>query len=216
MNKQLNSWILFFLLASLCANAQTDDFSKYNLQFDLGFASTLHYDEPINLTQCIEGCSAQEQDAAITSSFNFSFYRNFDNHHGLKLGVGFFGFEYSESGIGGIGDGNVSSYELDNSWNFYGIAIGYRYILNPDANFTVFAENDFIYDIPAENYNIITSGLSIQPKIGVLYDFNDQWQLLAQGFFRSALTSYSETDIVDDYKPYAYGVNFGVNFNFFK
>jgi hypothetical protein len=214
MNKLNDYFILLFILSYGFTSAQTNDFNKYSLQLNFGFAITFHYDSPVNLNQCIEGCFPQEQESKLTTNAELSVYRNFDKHHGLNIGIGFFGFDYSESGTGGIGDGGFAPYTFENSWDFYGISLGYRYILNPDANFSVFAENDFIYDISAENYDVITNGLSIQPKVGVLYDFNDKWQLLAQGFFRSALTSYSNTDIVDEYKPYAYGINIGVNFNF--
>ncbi|WP_423999126.1 hypothetical protein [Maribacter sp. IgM3_T14_3] len=191
---------------------QDNTVSKYSLQFNLGVSRTLHYNQPLSLIQCIEGCFPEEQKPRISPNVNFSIYRNIDDKNSLKLGFGSSSYRFWESGQSNVGDGvTFVPFELVQRWSFYGLSLGYRYVLNSEKKVRLFVENEFIYEIPVQHYELLKSGIAIKPKIGAMLSINDRWSILAEGFFKSALTIYSDKNFGEDYRPYAYGIQLGIN-----
>lgn len=202
--------ILFINSELLCS--QKVDSSKYSLQLTLGLSNTLHYNKPVNLNfRCIEGCFPEEQNSRLTPNIGFSLYRNFNQRNSLKIGVGASSYRYWERGQAGNGGGGFGPYEFINRWSFYGISLGYRYIFNSENRVNVFLENDFVYEIPLDVNRNITSGFAIQPKIGAIVKLNNNWNFIAQGYYKSSLTAYSDKGWGKEYKPYAYGIQLGIN-----
>jgi hypothetical protein len=186
--------------------------SKYSLQFNLGLSRTLHYNQPVSLIQCIEGCFPEEQKSRISPNVNLSIYRDFNHKNSLKISFGSSSYRFWERGQVNVGDGiTFLPFESVHRWSFYGLSLGYRYILNPKKKVRLFVENEFIYEIPTQDYALFKSGLAIQPKIGAILSINDRWSILAEGLFKSALTIYSDKNFGEDYRPYAYGIQIGVN-----
>ena len=185
--------------------------SKYSLQLNLGLSRTLHYNRPVAQNQCIEGCFPEVQKPRNTPNGSLSLYRELNHKNSFKIGLGASNYTYREIGLAGDGGGTFSPYELTNRWSFYGLSIGYRYIFNQEIKVRPFIENDFVYEIPTEDYALLKSGLAIQPKIGAILSINTNWSILAEGFYKSALTTYSDKDYGKDYKPYAYGIQLGIN-----
>lgn len=213
----MKNYLITVLLALLtCPNpllAQDDAKREYNLQLDIGLLNTLHYNQPVSLNQCIEGCNPEDQDAKLASAFGLNLYRGVDSKNSLKIGFGLSSYRYDEIGQGGTGDGSLAAYEIANKWNFYGISLGYKYTFNPKHQLSFFLEGDVIYELPTDDYTFIQSGLAVQPKIGAQLSINQRWNLIAEGLFKSALTNYSDKNFGDDYKPYAFGIQVGVNFS---
>lgn len=205
------------LLTVLFINSETlfsqePESSKYNLQLTLGISNTLHHNQPVNLNYgCIEGCFPEDQKSRVTPNINFSLYRAFNLKNSLKIGLGSSSYRYWERGQTGNGGGSFSPYELINRRSFYGLSLGYRYIFNTEKKVNFFIENDFVYEIPVEDYAFIKNSFAIQPKIGAIIKMNTNWSFIAQGFYKSALTKYSDKAWGKEYKPYAYGIQLGIN-----
>lgn len=191
--------------------AQDTNLSKYSLQLNLQLSRTLHYNQPVNLNQCIEGCFAEEQKSRITPNINFSLYRDFNKKNSLKIGLGSSSYRYFEKGMTNTGGGDFLPYESTTKWSFYSLYAGFRHIFTPLKKVKLFLENDFIYEIPAVDYGLTKNGFAIQPKIGAIINLSDNWSVIAEGFYKSGITNYKEKDFGKDYIPYAYGLQLGVN-----
>jgi hypothetical protein len=206
-----------FLLTILFVNSellfsQKTKSAKYNLQLNLGVSNTLHYNRPVNLNfGCFEGCFPEEQNSRITPNVDFNIYRILNQNNSLKIGFGVSSYRYWERGQEGDGGGGLAPYESIKRWSFYGLSIGYRYIFYSEKKVNLFIENDFVYEIPIDDNRYITNGFAIQPKIGAIIKFNSNWSFIAHGFYKTSLTEYSETGWGKEYKPYAYGVQLGIN-----
>lgn len=213
----MESFLRIVILTMLFSNptillSQDDPKREYSVQLNLGLSRTLHYNQPVNLIQCIEGCFPEEQTAKTTPNGNLNLYRDFDKKNSLKIGFGASSYKFEERGQSNIGDGvTFVPVESVRRWSFYGFSVGYRYIFNSEKKVRLFIENDFIYEIPTEDYPLFQSGLAIQPKIGAILGIDNNWSIIAEGFYKSALTVYSDKDFGKDYKPYAYGIQLGVN-----
>ncbi|WP_298480066.1 hypothetical protein [uncultured Maribacter sp.] len=204
--------LIFLFITPVVLLSQDKNQSNYGLQFSLGVARTLHYNQPVNLIQCDEGCFPEEQKPKISPTVNFSIYRDFNNKNSLKLGFGSSSYRFWEKGQSNVGDGvTFVPFESVQRWSFYGFTLGYRYIFNPEKKVRIFVENEFRYEIPTQNYGLLKSGLAIQPKIGAILSINNNWSILVEGFFKSGLTIYSDKNFGEDYRPYAYGIQLGVN-----
>jgi len=199
----LNSELLF---------SQKNTSSKYNLQLNLGVSNTLHYNRPVNLNfRCFEGCFPEEQKSRITPNVDFNIYRNLNQNNSLKIGFGVSSYRYWERGQAGDGGGGFSPYEFINEWSFYGLSLGYRYIFHSEKKVNLFIENDFVYEIPINESRNITNGFAIQPKIGAIIKMNANWSFIAHGFYKSSLTKYSDKGWGKEYRPYAIGIQLGLN-----
>ncbi|PIB39157.1 hypothetical protein [Maribacter sp. 4G9] len=213
----MKNYIHISILLILFTNAeiaigQDSEQSKYSIQFNLGISRTLHYNQPVNLFQSLEGSFPEEQKPRNSPNVNLSIYRDFNSKNSLKIGFGSSSYRFWERAQSNVGDGiTFVTVESVRRWSFYGLSLGYRFILNPERKVRLFVENEFIYEIPTQNYALLKSGLAIQPKIGGILNLNDNWSILVEGFFKSALTMYSDKNFGEDYKPYAYGVQLGVN-----
>ena len=117
----------------------------------------------------------------------------------LKIGLGASIYRYWEKGLAGDGGGTSSPYELTHNGAFMVYLYGYRYIFNTEIKVRPFIENDFVYEIPTEDYALLKSGLAIQPKIGAILGINTNWSILMEGFYKSVLTTYSDKDFRKDY-----------------
>lgn len=191
--------------------AQDINISKYSLQLNLGLSSTLHYNQPVNVNQCIEGCFPEEQNSRMTSNINFSLYRGFNKKNSLKIGLGSFSYRYFEKGMASTGGRDFLPYESTRRKSFYGLHIGLRHIFTPLKKFELFLENDFIYEISVVNYGLIKNGFAIQPKIGAIINISDNWSVIVEGFYKSGITKYNKENFGKDYIPYAYGLQLGAN-----
>jgi len=203
---------ILFLIGNL-ACAQTDNFNKYNLKFHVGTASTLHQNAPINFNQFTEGNIPEEQEAEYVPCLGLSLYRSLNPKFSLKVGLGYIRYSYTERGIGGVGDGTFSDYEFRADRDFYNINIGYRYIFNPDNMFRFFVEGSLMYEIAGEDYSSIENGLALQTMLGLIFKITDKVNISTEGLFRTALTSYTGNNLVNDYKPFAGGFQIGIHFN---
>jgi len=208
--KHLTSFLILAMLLTSSEILFGQD-RNYSLQLNLGLSRTLHYNQPVNQNRCIEGCFPEQQKSRNTPNGSLNLYRELNQENSLKLGLGASSYRYWEKGLAGDGGGTSSPYELTNRWSFYGISLGYRYIFKTEKKVRFFLENDFIYEVPTEDYPLLKSGLAIQPKIGGILSINSNWSIIAQGFYKSALTVYSDKDFGKDYRPYAYGIQFGIN-----
>lgn len=207
--------LLFTLLFINSKNliGQDTSSSKYSLQLILGLAKTFHHNQPVNFSRCIEGCIPDEQKSRIAPNINLSLYRAITQKSSLKLGFGTSSYKYWEKGRGSDGSTSFYPYEFTNKLSFYGLSLGYRYIFNQQKKVKLFIENEFIYETPVNSeYNYaIKNGLAIQPKIGAIMNLNTNWSIVSEAFYKSALISYGDKDFGEDYRPYAYGIQLGVN-----
>ena len=206
------SLIVMLLITTKTLLSQDRPNSNYSIQVNLGIAKTLHYDQPVNLIQCIEACFPEEQKAKITPNGNLNLYRDFNKRNSIKIGFGASSYKFEERGQSNVGDGETFvPFESVRRWSFYGFSLGYRHIFNAEKKVRFFIENDFIYEIPAQDYALLKSGLAVQPKIGAILSINNNWSIVGEGFFKSALSVYSDKDFGEDYRPYAYGIQLGLN-----
>jgi len=204
--------LIAFFFSPTCLLSQDDKPRKFSLQFNLGLARTFHFSQPVQgLFLCFEGCRSEEQKARIAPNFNFSLYRDFNESHSLKIGYGRYNYRYWERGLSSAGGDELFPYESTLRWEFDGISIGYRHTFNSTKKVRLFIASELIYEIPI-GPALIKNGVAVQPKFGAIINLTNRWSFVGEAFYKNAVTNYSDNPRGDNYVPYAYGIQLGINF----
>ncbi len=91
-DKNLKTFIVIFILNTFSAIILAQDEyppKKYSIQLTNGIAKTFHYNDPVSISACTEGCPADEQKASIGTIIDLHVYRTFNSKNSFKLGIGF-------------------------------------------------------------------------------------------------------------------------------
>ena len=185
---------------------------KYSLQLDLGLSRTFHYNQPINLNPCIEGCFPENQKPRITPNIELGIYRDLNAKNSFKIGIGVSSYKFWEEGMAGTGGGDYLPFQQTVRHSFYNISAGFRHIFNDQTKVKVFFEPNMLYEIPVKDYYLLPkNGVAAKLKLGTLINLSNKWGLIAEGFYQSGITRYNERDFGKDYIPFAYGLQFGLN-----
>jgi len=214
----MKNWIVFTLAAILfvlpkITLAQNKDERKYSIQFSYGVAKTLHYNQPVNLVLCFEGCIAEEQEERSAPNVDLSVYRNLNRKNSVKVGIGFSAYKFWESGGISPGSGGLSPYETTRELKYFTISTGYRHIFETSKLISPFFETDLLWEIHRdESYFLKKSGIALKPQVGFIVRVSNSFNILVDGFYKSGIVPYNKESILNEnYIPYGYGLEVGMN-----
>lgn len=210
------SKVLLILLSCICSTklfAQDTLVQRYSLQLDYGLSRTLHYQEPINLTLCFEGCFAEEQKASFASNIHATIYRSFNQRNSLKFGLGMSKYRFLEKGLASPGDPSLLLYERIRALRYWNVSLGLRHIIAQKKQVYLFTEVDLIYEhLISGPYLVKRNGMAIKPQIGILTKLSDKWTVVISGFYKTGFIHYNKEDYrTKVYIPFAYGLQIGFN-----
>lgn len=187
--------------------------TKYSLQLDYGLSNTLHYQQPVNLILCFEGCFAEEQKARLASNIHANIYRSFNLKNSLKFGLGISKYRFLEKGLASPGDDSLLPYEDIRELRYWNISLGFRHIITQKKQVQLFSEVDLIYERLQSGYYLAKkSGLAIKSQIGIITKSSDQWSAVITAFYKSGMIRYTkENPWSKTYIPFGYGLQIGFN-----
>lgn len=195
-------------------NAQTELGSRSKIQLNFGLANTFHYNAPVNLNFCIEGCFPTEQQARIGKNLEISYARSLNFKNDLLIGVGVTQYKYWEKGLASPGGPGLVPYEQVVDFGYYNIWLGHRF--TPTKNkIKPFLENNIVYEFlasPSETLRF--GGLALKSKLGAIANISERLDLNINGFFKSAIGKYNSGNFERGrYVPYSYGLEIGISVN---
>lgn len=187
--------------------------TKYSLQLDYGLSNTLHYQQPVNLILCFEGCFAEEQKAKLASNLHANIYRSFNQKNSLKFGLGFSKYRFFEKGLASPGDASLFPYESMRELHYWNASLGLRHIIAQKKSIYLFTEVDLIYERLQSGYYLIKkNGFAVKPQIGVMTKLSDKWNAVITGFYKTGIIRYNKNNYSPKaYLPFGYGLQIGFN-----
>lgn len=203
--------LLVLILSSYNLNAQDTDDVKYSIQIDYGISNTLHYNQPVIVTFCEEGCYPEVQKPRIASNMDLSIYRAYNKNNSLKIGVGFSEYRFFEKGLASPGDASLLPYESIIELQYFSFNAGFRHIFNSNNNIFPFVATELIYEVlPGDKIIMKNYGLASKSKIGAIIRISDKWSTAVECFYKTGIVNYREKKFDKNYIPFGYGIQVGI------
>ncbi len=206
-------YVLIFIIWYNALGAQTNVTRKNSIQFDYGISVTFHYNPPVNLNACDEGCFTEEQESRISSNASIGFYRKLNDRNALKLGVGLSEYRYWEKGSAGSGGGSLYPFEDIYELKYYNFSFGFKHLFYAEHIIMPFIETEFILELPDETYNLTENyGIANKSQVGATIEISNRWSANLGAFFKTGIMNYKKSKRYKSYVPYGYGIQIGLNF----
>ena len=189
---------------------------KGAVQFDIGIAHTFHYQHPVMINFCEDGCYPVEQEPRIGKSIDVGYYHMLGQRNEVRLGIGFCEYRFAEKGMASPGDADLLPYQVIVDLNYMTLFAGHRLRLSrQDRKVIPMIENDFYVDLfPPGDHVLKSANFAVKTKLGVFISLEDNLNLVLNGFFKSAIARYNRHESTGDYFPYAYGIEIGLKVGF--
>ncbi|PWJ43873.1 hypothetical protein [Sediminitomix flava] len=199
---------IFLLSLPLCLVAQQRKKGDLYLINEAGAAYTsYHGDYPYEVTY--------QEFIAVPS---FSIYESQGISPQLHLGV-YYHLTPRSAVTAGIGNSPVhfdteAGFDFKRTLiNMYHFSAGYRHLLKSEGKFIPYLETEFYFQSVSHLLSRAKgSGSSIQPEIGVIIDVSNKMNIILNGYYRYAVSFYHIDQLDYTLRPYAYGLNVGVEF----
>lgn len=191
---------------------------KNSFQMTAGFAISLHYDQPISMLPCLEGCYAEKQRPALAKSMAMSYYRHFNNRNAVKIGLGFSQYRYWEEGLASPGDNTLLPYERIFEHHYFNLMLGYRFSFWSRPGFEAYFEPEVVYERGLnEELYLLNNAWAAKGNFGVIIPVNGRLRINTNLFYKTGLSRYN-TDYWNNslvtYIPFAAGLDIGVSVGF--
>jgi len=203
--------LLVINLSSYNLHAQDDIEGKYSIQIDYGISNTLHYNQPVNVSFCEEGCYPEVQKPRIASNLDLEIYWAHNKKNSWKIGVGFSEYRFFEKGLASPGDATLLPYESTIELTYISFNAGFRHMFCPKNNICPFVETELIYELsPGEKIFLKNYGLANKSKIGTIIRISDKWSTTVECFYKTGIINYLKKEFNKTYVPFGYGIQLGI------
>ncbi len=185
MKKLMMLCLILFLLSF-----ENSVFAQSKIALDYGISNTLHYNQPVNLNFCDEGCFPNKQRAKLAHNIALSYYKSINAKHEIKIGIGASQYRYWEKGMASDGASNLYPYQNIHEFSYYNFTIGHRFKLKQYKKIKLYIENSVIYErLIYESSVLKQRGMAIKMGIGFLTRISKKLDANFKAFYKSGLTN---------------------------
>lgn len=185
--------------------AQVNTFRAYHFQLDLGVESAFHFNPPEFTKKWVEGGIRKSPATGI--GMEVSLYRNISERSEIKVGAGYHQISFLEKTIDPL---LPNAFEKLHTYRFMTFAIGHRMTFSTHRNVKPFFESNMVLDVlMKKDPNIRRLNCNFKFDAGILIELDNSVYLNVNAFFKTASDSYHLASI-GQYKPYSYGLEFGL------
>lgn len=203
--------IVVLLLSSGEALSQPKPMYKGSFQLNLGLSKTLHYNQPVRILACIEGCYPSEQRARTARNLEMGYYRTLNYKNELKLSTGFTEYRFWEKGMASDGGGILNPYTWIVTSYYLDFSMGYRYTFPADKRVRPFLESQLTYELLTSSDRVLKPrSFATSLKFGGILDASKGRSLIISAYFKSGVSRYNKEGYGEAYVPFAIGVEVGV------
>ena len=188
---------------------------RNSCQLSTARAFTLHYQSPVQLSVCFEGCMVEKQQARIAPTYTLNYYRQIFPKHSLRLGIGLTEYRFRESGLSSDGAHTYYPYEDIYQEIYSAFVLGHRYMFAPLKVISPFLESTVIYESAGGDAFYSLKGISLQLTTGLSWRLKSSFSIMLNGFYKSAITNYYHGHISRQYYPFSYGMELSALFFMF-
>lgn len=204
--------LIYFLFLSNSISAQNDSFKYKGLKWTLGVAYSFHYNSPVDLIRCAEGCMALQQEGNLSPSIELSYYGLFNHISNLGLGIGFHHLRWSDQGLVDDGDGyTYSPYDMVASMNILNFNFGYFIPIKIKDKMNIYLRPEIGFDMNIEYKQLRRRGVSGKFIVGCFLSNMKKRNLAIEAFFKSGMMDYNIISQGKDYTPYAVGAQLTIS-----
>lgn len=217
MKFTLTTFSLVILSNIVLAQNLMEEPLRNSCQLSSARAFTLHYQSPVQLSVCFEGCMPETQRALLSPTYTLNYYRQIYPKHSLRLGIGITEYRFSESGLSSDGANGYYPYKDIQNYLYTAYLLGHRYMVTPRKVISPFLESTATYESAGGKGGIFysLSGVSIQLATGVSWRLTPSVSIMLSGFYKSAIMNYYHGNPSRRYYPFSYGMEFSVLFFMF-
>lgn len=211
-NIVINLFLLVFLTTILTSLNGQNNSAGNSIQIDFSMARTLHYNQPVDLILCIDGCFVEEQNPGYAPNIDISFYKNLNFKNSIKFGVGLSGYKFFEKGLASPGDNSLLPYQRHVEFRYFNFSAGHRYIFGSFKMMRPYFENSLHFEILTDESRLLKKhGLAVKSQIGMLLSIFKKLDFAVSGFYKTGIIPYNNKVLNKYYIPLGYGLELGLN-----
>lgn len=212
---KVNELIVFIIVSLSLSNSiftQTDSLGYSGFKWTVGVAYSFHYNSPVNLIRCAEGCMALEQKGNVSPNIELSYYGLFNHISNLGLGIGFYLPRWRERGLVDDGDGSsYSPYDMVASMSIMNFNFGYFIPIKVRDTKNIYLRPEIGFDMNIEYNDLRRRGVSGKFIVGYFIPSRKKRNLAIEAFFKSGMMDYNIWSQRTDYIPYAIGAQLTIS-----
>ncbi len=208
--------ILFLISMPVLVMSQMEPLLRNAVQLTTARAFTLHYQQPVALSVCFEGCIPEKQVALMASTNTLSYYRQIRPRHTVRLGFGLVDYRFEETGLASDGSSSYHPYVDIQDYTFFALLMGHRFMVSPQKALSPFIESTLFYEWGDQyDFNENLRGASLQLGLGIAWRMTQTFSLTLDGYYKSAIMNYKRRHSGDPYYPFSYGMQLALLFYLF-
>ncbi|MEP6645865.1 MAG: hypothetical protein ABJC12_02150 [Saprospiraceae bacterium] len=209
------SHLAIFCICFMCfagrMRGQDHNIKTKRIEIDFGLAKTFHYNAPVNLISCYEGCFATKQKALPAINGDISYFISLNEKNEINVGLGGAQYRYYEMGLAYSPDPNPSEYEETNTYTYIDFFVGHRLTLAAGKKIRPFLENNLIMEVlPGDWYVIKPVNFAWKIKSGLNIPISTKFTVNMCCYYKTAVLRFDFKDFDSHYFPYAFGIQMGV------